>query len=389
MRVFYELSTTISISQKIEDVHNTMTIQSVMIQGFRSVRKLNLPLKQLNIISGANGCGKSNLYKAMRLLHEAANGRLSQAIAEEGGIQKVMWAGGHRAGDRAQDPKRMILAVDMQYYEYQIEIGFPEPLISLFALDPLVKKENIWLSGYQRRGMSELMQRVNQAAFLKNVEGEKMSYPMTLTQEDSIFGQLSDPHLYPEVSQVRESMKNWRFYHEFSVSTHSPMRIPQVGIRSPVLAHDGANLAAAFETLRERGQTETLYAILEKAFPNTQFYVEELGGRFQMMMKREGGLRPLESAEFSDGTLRFLCLAVALLSPRPPNFMALNEPENSLHPELLPALAMLIAEASQFTQLWVTSHSSDLAKMIRQYREFQHIELGQKNGETVVTAVSG
>ncbi|QOW46728.1 MULTISPECIES: AAA family ATPase [Acinetobacter] len=366
-----------------------MTIQSVMIQGFRSVRKLNLPLKQLNIISGANGCGKSNLYKAMRLLHEAANGRLSQAIAEEGGIQKVMWAGGHRVGDRAKDPKRMILAVDMQYYEYQIEIGFPEPLISLFALDPLVKKENIWLSGYQRRGMSELMQRVNQAAFLKNVEGEKMSYPMTLTQEDSIFGQLSDPHLYPEVSQVRESMKNWRFYHEFSVSTHSPMRIPQVGIRSPVLAHDGANLAAAFETLRERGQTETLYAILEKAFPNTQFYVEELGGRFQMMMKREGILRPLESAEFSDGTLRFLCLAVALLSPRPPNFMALNEPENSLHPELLPALAMLIAEASQFTQLWVTSHSSDLAKMIRQYREFQHIELGQKNGETVVTAVSG
>ena len=117
--------------------------------------------------------------------------------------------------------------------------------------------------------------------------------------------------------------------------------------------------------------------------------MEELGGRFQMMMKREGILRPLESAEFSDGTLRFLCLAVALLSPRPPNFMALNEPENSLHPELLPALAMLIAEASQFTQLWVTSHSSDLAKMIRQYREFQHIELGQKNGETVVTAVSG
>ena len=83
------------------------------------------------------------------------------------------------------------------------------------------------------------------------------------------------------------------------------MRVPQVGIRSPVLSHDGANLAAAFETLRERGQTETLLTILQKAFPHTQFYVEELGGRFQMMMKKEGVLRPLESAEFSDWWLLY------------------------------------------------------------------------------------
>ena len=364
-------------------------IRSVTIKGFRSIRNLTLPLAQLNLISGANGCGKSNLYKAVRLLHDAANGQLSQAIANEGGIQKIMWAGGHRVGDRAKDPKRMKLAVEMEHYEYQLEIGFPEPLISLFGLDPLVKKENIWMSGYQRRNMSMLMERTNQAAFLKNVDGEKINYPMTLTQEDSVFGQLSDPHLYPEVSQVRESMKNWRFYHEFSVSSHSPMRIPQVGIRSPILSHDGTNLAAAFETLRERGQTETLYEVLDKAFPNTRFFFYAQGGRFQMMMQREGILRPPESAEFSDGTLRFLCLAVALLSPRPPLFMALNEPENSLHPNLLPALAMLIAEASRYTQLWVTSHSTDLAEMIQGYCEVQHFQLDQKEGETVVVAING
>lgn len=365
-----------------------MSIRSINIQGFRSIRNLKLELTQLNIVSGKNGCGKSNLYNAIRLLHEAASGRLSQAIAVEGGIQKVMWAGGHRAGDRAKNPKRMILAVEMEHYEYQLEIGFPEPLISLFGLDPLVKKEGIWLSGYQRRKMSELMERVNQTAFLKNVEGERLSYPMSLSQEDSMFGQLSDPHLYPEVSQVRENMKNWRFYHEFSVSANSPIRAPQVGIRSPILAHDGVNLAAAFETLRERGQTETLYAVLDKAFPNSHFSVEALGGRFQMLMQREGILRPLESAEFSDGTLRFLCLTVALLSPRPPLFMALNEPENSLHPELLPALAMLIAEASRYTQLWVTSHSAVLVEMIKSYCEISHFQLEQKNGETVIVSVS-
>ena len=365
-----------------------MTIHSISIQGFRSVRKMTFPLKQLNIISGANGCGKSNLYKAIRFLHEAANGQLSQAIGKEGGIQKIMWAGGHRAGDRAKDPKRLILSVEMQDYDYQIEIGYPEPLISVFAFDPLVKKENLWLSGYQRRRMSELMERVNQVAFLKNVDGERVSYPLVLTPEDSLFGQLSDPHLYSEISKTRETMKNWRFYHEFSVSSHSPMRVPQVGIRSPVLAHDGRNLAAAFETLRERGQTETLYAVLDQAFPNSHFYVEESGGRLQMMMKRDGVLRPLDSAEFSDGTLRFLCLTVALLSPRPPSFMALNEPENSLHPHLLPALARLIAEASQYTQLWVTSHSPDFADMIKKYCEVSHIQLDQKNGETVIVEMT-
>ena len=357
-------------------------IKTISIQGFRSIRKIELALEQLNIVTGENGCGKSNLYKAVRLLHEAANGRLSQAIAEEGGIQNAMWAGGLRSGDRKKDPKRMILAVEMSHYEYQLEIGFPIPLSTLFALDPLVKVESIWLSGHQRRPSSRLMDRRNQSVFMQNVHHEKVTYSTALTEEDSVFGQLSDPHLYPEVSQVKESMKAWRFYHEFSVGSHSRIRIPQVGIRSPILNHDGSNLAAAFETIREKGQSETLYAILKAAFPTTHFFVDEQKGRFQMMMRREGILRDLECNEFSDGTLRFLCLAVALLSPRPPQFMAINEPENSLHPELFPALAMLIAEASTYTQLWVTSHSENLVKLIKQYKDVNHLHLDQINGET-------
>ena len=359
-------------------------IKKISIQGFRSVRKIELELAQLNVITGPNGCGKSNLYKAVRLLHDAANGRLSQAIAEEGGIQKVMWAGGLRYGDLAKSPKRLILAVEMQDYEYQIQIGFPIPLSSLFSLDPLVKKEMIWLSDHRRRPSSVLMKRENMSVTLKNIHEESVIYPTILGEEQSIFGQLSDPHLYPEVSKVKESMKAWRFYHEFSVSSNSPIRVPQIGIRSPILTHDGTNLAAAFETIRERGQTEALYAVLEKAFPHSRFFVNEQNGRFQMMMKRDGILRDLDSSELSDGTLRFLCLTVALLSLRPPQFIALNEPENSLHPELIPALAMLIAEASLYTQLWVTSHSEQLVELIKQYCEVRHFKLQQIDGETVL-----
>lgn len=181
---------------------------------------------------------------------------------------------------------------------------------------------------------------------------------------------------------MRERLRQWRFYHEFAVWPGSPIRAPQIGVRAPILAHDGANLAAAWATIVERGHHELLYKVIAKAFPDTEFQVDVQNGRFQMLMRRQGILRPLESAEFSDGTLRFLCLVVALLSPRPPAFMALNEPENSLHEDLLPALAALIAEASQFSQLWITSHSPRLATLIAQHAEVNHIELEQMNGET-------
>jgi len=166
------------------------------------------------------------------------------------------------------------------------------------------------------------------------------------------------------------------------------LREPQVGFRSPVLASDGANLAAAFQTIVEIGDEGLLMRILDQAFPGCRFFCENPGGRFQLLMQRDGLTRPLEPAEFSDGTLRFLCLAVALLSPRPPAFIALNEPENSLHPQMLPALAKLIAEASRYSQIWLTSHSPELAKLIEQHAPFTLYQLAMEEGETQVTRLS-
>lgn len=361
-----------------------MSIHELSLKGFRSIRQLRLVLEPLNVVVGPNGCGKSNLYKAVRLLHEAACGRLSAALAEEGGIQKAMWAGGLRRGDRKGEPKRMTLAARLADYDYELQLGYPEPSLSLFSLDPLVKEETLWLAGQGRRPSAQVLERRNQSAFLTSVDGVKTTYPLGLQAEESVFGQLSEPHLYPEVSQVRETLRRWRFYHEFAVWPGSPPRAPQVGIRSPVLAHDGGNLASAFQTIVEIGDIELLRSVLADAFPDSRFQVEALHGRFQMLMQRDGILRPLEAAELSDGTLRFLCLAVALLSPRPPAFMALNEPENSLHPDLLPALARLIAEAGRHSQLWVTSHSPRLAELIARHRPLRRFTLTQRDGETVL-----
>ncbi|KIA80510.1 RecF/RecN/SMC N-terminal domain protein [Chromobacterium piscinae] len=361
-----------------------MPIHSINLAGFRSIRKLTLELEALNVVVGANGCGKSNLYKAIHLLHASAEGRLAAALAEEGGIQKAMWAGGPRRGDKPRGPKRMILSARLDDYDYELQLGYPEPSMSLFSLDPLVKEESLWLASHGRRPSTLLLERRNQAAFLCGVDGERNTYPASLRAEESIFGQLAEPHRYPELSQLRETLRNWRFYHEFAVWPGSPLRAPQVGIRSPVLAHDGANLAAAYQTIVEIGDSDLLRSVLAEAFPDSHFLVDAAQGRFQMLMQREGLLRPLEAAELSDGTLRFLCLTVALLSPRPPAFMALNEPENSLHPALLPSLARLIAEASRYSQIWVTSHSPHLAELIRRHRPLKLFPLALQDGETLL-----
>ena len=81
-------------------------------------------------------------------------------------------------------------------------------------------------------------------------------------------------------------------------------------------------------------------------------------------MRQHGLLRPLGASELSDGTLRYLLLVAALLSPRAPTFMILNEPETSLHPDLLPPLARLIAKASQRSQVVVVSHAASLVSAL-------------------------
>lgn len=94
-------------------------------------------------------------------------------------------------------------------------------------------------------------------------------------------------------------------------------------------------------------------------------------------------LRALTARELSDGTLRYLLLATALFSPRPPGLIVLNEPETSLHADLLPALARLIADAARRSQLVVVTHSETLVRSLAGAGATRH-ELVKPFGETEV-----
>ena len=100
------------------------------------------------------------------------------------------------------------------------------------------------------------------------------------------------------------------------------------------------------------------------AFPGAGIEIVNTDGYFELEMQQHGLLRPLKAAELSDGTLRYLLLIAALLSPRPPSLMILNEPETSLHPDLLPPLARLIAQAAKRSQIVVVSHAVALVSAL-------------------------
>ncbi|MEY8786960.1 AAA family ATPase [Klebsiella quasipneumoniae] len=361
-------------------------IQYIHIQNFRSVRDIELELGPLNIVFGPNGCGKSNIYNAIHLLTAAADGEAVGVYQRRGRPGKYDVV--RRSFPLDRHPRRLQIACRTESFDYELQVGFPEklPYPTQFMLDPIVKEEHIWLAGYSRRPSSRVLQRKNQAAFLVDVTGEKSTFTESIYENESVFGQLGEPHRFPEVSRVRETLRRWRFYHEFAIGRHSPLRQPAVGYRSPVLDSDGHNLAAAFQTIVEIGAEEMLHEILADAFPGCQFYCENEHSRFALKMRREGIRRPLLAAEMSDGTLRFLCLAVALLSPRPPAFLAINEPENSLHRDMLPALARLIIEASRYSQIWLTSHSAELAELIAAGAPCQRYALENSGGETRIVA---
>src|SRR5213083_2100725 len=171
---------------------------------------------------------------------------------------------------------------------------------------------------------------------------------------------VADPRNAPEVLLLRESIRAWRFYDHFRTDADAPARLSHIGTRTPILSNDGADLAAAIQTIREIGDAESLVAAVSDAFPESELSITNSAGRFTLLMKQHGLLRPLDAAELSDGTLRYLLWIAALLTPRPPALIVLNEPETSLHPDLLAPLARLIALAAERSQLIVVTHASPL-----------------------------
>jgi predicted ATPase len=201
---------------------------------------------------------------------------------------------------------------------------------------------------------------------------------------DSMLARVADPGLAPEALMLRETLRAWRFYDHFRCDAGSPARSAHIGVRTPVLSDDGHDLAAAWRTIVEIGDADGLAMAVEDAFPGAEVDVEVTAGRFELRFRQPGLLRPLAQAELSDGTLRYLLLVTALMTPRPPPLMVLNEPETSLHPDLLPPLGRLMRRYAARDPLWVVTHAEVLREVLLEDAGSVHLELDKDLGETFV-----
>jgi predicted ATPase len=203
---------------------------------------------------------------------------------------------------------------------------------------------------------------------------------------DSMLSELADPQRTPELLVLRDRIRSWRFYDHVRTDADAPARRSQVGTRTPVLSADGSDLAAALATIGEIGDAQAMAEAVDRAFPGSAVGIAVDGGnRFEVTLRQPGLLRPLGTAELSDGTLRYLLWVAALLTPRPPELLVLNEPETSLHPDLVRPLAELIVEASAHSQVIAVTHSRALVSALEDRDpDVRSIELAKELGETTV-----
>ncbi|MRX35291.1 AAA family ATPase [Aminobacter sp. MDW-2] len=363
-----------------------MRLTSFSAAGYRSLRSIRLDIGQVSIFVGENGVGKSNLYRALQLIKASAEGTLAREIAGEGGMNSALWSGTRRIGQ----PARVI--IDAQFvddetavcYAYKVEIGLPPPLSAGFAFEPHVKEESLTIEAGRRP--VEMMSRKGQAIFARDGDGRRFEHPERVLNSETALALLGGAGRYPEVGDMRAAVAGWRFYHGFRTDTDSPVRRAALATTSPMLDEDGANLAAVFATLRHiREDTVDLDRCIADALGGAKLDVPVPGetATFGLVLP-EFPQRVFRPQELSDGQTRFLALAGALLSYRLPKLIALNEPESSLHPRMMPALADMVARAAERTQVWVVTHSRELADLIRDRTGSRALTVVRNEGATTI-----
>lgn len=343
-----------------------MQLRSMSAANYRSLRAIRMDIAGVNLFIGENGVGKSNLYRALQLVQAAVRGNLAHEIAAEGGMASALWSGPRREEKNFRikfeveliDEERAII------FRYRVEAGLRPPAAAGFAFEPQIKMEELSIETGTRP--VTMMKRAGPGIMVRGERGRMGEYPEQALASETAIALLGDAGHYPEVGTFRRAVDAWRFYHGFRTDRDSPLRQPCLAVTSPLLDQDGSNLAAVLATLTHiREDTAELDRAIASAFNGARLSVPPPGEYAEFgLVFPDFPKRVFQPRELSDGQIRFLGLAAALMSYRQPPLIALNEPEASLHPDMLSPLADMVAGATRSSQVWVVTHSEQLAEQV-------------------------
>ncbi|MCB1438863.1 MAG: AAA family ATPase [Nitratireductor sp.] len=359
-------------------------IESLRVKGVRSLRDIHLPLDHVAVYRGANGTGKTNIYRALEFCQRAAAGDLSLWLARQGGLSSAMWAGGARKHEKA----RIEISATVGDLRYHIEVGHPRPTDAAFPGEPLIKEETVeHLSG---KRIYPLMKRRGPSVEFEGSDGKKHHLDDFLLPSETALSRIATSDAAPEVVELRETMLQWRFFHAFRTDPQSPLRFPFPAVTATRLDPDGGNIAAVLATLEHiRQDTADIRRIVSEAFDGASLVIPIPEGQASFsVVWQDLPFRQFTQQELSDGTLQFVALCAALLSYHLPRLVVLNEPENSLHPSLMPALARLVGIAAENSQVIIVTHSQELATALEEQLAVQVRSVEKQEGETQLAGLT-
>ena len=336
-----------------------MLIRRLRVSGLLSFgpEAVDLPMEPLNVLIGPNGSGKSNLLDIMGLLR-AAPKDLAAAILEGGGIHDWIWRG------EAPDAPSWIEAL-VEYPECEqplrYRIGVRENNQRFEVVEERIENEEPWDSEAHQKPYF-YYEYQNGRAFLNHKGARPRQLRMeTVDPGQSVLAQRKDEDTYPELFWLGREFGRLRLYREWSFGRNADARLPQKpDLPNDFLSEDGRNLGLILNHLKRepRVKARCLEALSDLYEGVTDFDVSIIGGTVQVVIM-EGNL-VVPANRISDGTLRYLCLLAALLHPKPPPLICIEEPELGIHPDLLPTIAKFLMDAAERSQLVVTTHSDVL-----------------------------
>lgn len=332
-------------------------IHSITLKNFLSYGPSSKPVElgQLNLIIGPNGTGKSNLLEALELLRSAPD-QFLKPISEGGGVSDWLWKGGP---DKPVASLEVVFAYPTGPQDLRYCLAFAETQQRFELTDERIERAR---PDSPEKKLPYFYYHFNKGRPTVNVKGEKR----TLQREDidldkSILAQRKDPEQYPEITYLGNMLPKISLYREWSFGRYTIPRMPQkADLPNDFLSADGRNLGLVLNRLqRDLPVKKRLLKALAALYEGiVDYYVQIEGGTVQVFLQEENCTIP--ATRLSDGTLRYLCLLAILCHPNPPAVICIEEPELGLHPDVLPTLAGLLKEASQHTQLIVTTHSDVL-----------------------------